>query len=133
MRPAQRVSKKMTDRLKHWLYFSLLTVSGLLYGSNIWAIEITDIDFSWISRDQFQITLEFSKVPAMPEYHDAGPVTRLVFDFADVKSTLDKTHYPLPFDNARNVVVVSDRKRTRLILDLLESVDFDIRVEGKTF
>ena len=52
---------KMISRLKHCLYLSLLAVSGLLYGSTIWATEVTDIDFASLPGDQFDITLGFSE------------------------------------------------------------------------
>ena len=51
----------MISRLKHCLYLSLLAVSGLLYGSTIWATEVTDIDYASLPGDQFEITLGFSE------------------------------------------------------------------------
>ena len=50
-----------------------------------------------------------------------------VLDFADVQSQLAKKKYPLSFENARNAVVVSDSSRTRLIVNLNESVPFFTR------
>jgi len=110
----------MISRLKRRLYLSLLVVSALLYGPNNWAIEIADIDFASLAGDQFEITLDFSQTPPEPKSYEITTPARLVLDFADVQSTLDKKKYALPFENARNVVVFSDGSRPRLILNLVE-------------
>ena len=55
-----------------------------------------------------------------------------MLDFPGVQSALDKKKYTLSFENARNAVVVSDGARTRLILNLVESVPFDTRIEGNS-
>ena len=122
----------MISRLKRRLYLSLLVVSALLYGPNNWAIEIADIDFASLAGDQFEITLDFSQTPPEPKSYEITTPARLVLDFADVQSTLDKKKYALPFENARNVVVFSDGSRTRLILNLVEQAPFDTRIEGNS-
>lgn len=122
----------MISRLKHCLYLSLLAVSGLLYGSTIWATEVTDIDFASLPGDQFEITLGFSEEPPEPKAYEIATPARLVLDFPGVQSALDKKKYTLSFENARNAVVVSDGARTRLILNLVESVPFDTRIEGNS-
>ena len=122
----------MISRLKHCLYLSLLAVSGLLYGSTIWATEVTDIDFASLPGDQFEITLGFSEKPPEPKAYEIATPARLVLDFPGVQSALDKKKYTLSFENARNAVVVSDGARTRLILNLVESVPFDTRIEGNS-
>jgi type IV pilus assembly protein PilQ len=122
----------MISRLKHCLYLSLLAVSGLLYGSTIWATEVTDIDFASLPGDQFEITLGFSEKPPEPKAYEIATPARLVLGFPGVQSALDKKKYTLSFENARNAVVVSDGARTRLILNLVESVPFDTRIEGNS-
>jgi len=123
---------KMISRLKHCLYLSLLAVSGLLYGSTIWATEVTDIDFASLPGDQFEITLGFSEEPPEPKAYEIATPARLVLDFPGVQSALDKKKYTLSFENARNAVVISDGARTRLILNLVEPVPFDTRIEGNS-
>ena len=122
----------MISRLKHCLYLSLLAVSGLLYGSTIWATEVTDIDFASLPGDQFEITLGFSEKPPEPKAYEIATPARLVLGFPGVQSALDKKKYTLSFENARNAVVVSDGARTRLILNLVEPVPFDTRIEGNS-
>ena len=122
----------MISRLKCRLYWSLLAVSGLLYGANLWAIEVTDIDFASLPGDQFEITLGFSQTPPEPQSYEIARPARLVLDFPDVGSALDKKKYALSFENARNAVVFSNGSRTRLILNLVEQALFDTRIEGNS-
>ena len=122
----------MISRLKRRLSLSLLAVSGLLYGANLWAIEVTDIDFASLPGDQFEITLNFSQAPPEPQSYEIARPARLVLDFADVRSALDKKKYALSFENARNAVVFSNGSRTRLILNLVEQAPFDTRIEGNS-
>jgi len=114
------------------LYWSLLAVSGLLYGANLWAIEVTDIDFASLPGDQFEITLGFSQTPPEPQSYEIARPARLVLDFPDVRSALDKKKYALSFENARNAVVFSNGSRTRLILNLVEQAPYDTRIEGNS-
>lgn len=122
----------MISRLKCRLYWSLLAVSGLLYGANLWAIEVTDIDFASLPGDQFEITLGFSQTPPEPQSYEIARPACLVLDFPDVGSALDKKKYALSFENARNAVVFSNGSRTRLILNLVEQAPFDTRIEGNS-
>ena len=122
----------MISRLKCRLYWSLLAVSGLLYGANLWAIEVTDIDFASLPGDQFEITLGFSQTPPEPQSYEIARPARLVLDFPDVRSALDKKKYALSFENARNAVVFSNGSRTRLILNLVEQAPYDTRIEGNS-
>ncbi len=120
----------MISRLKRCLYLSLLAVFGLLTGANIWAVEVTDIDFASLQGDQFEITLGFSQRPPEPASYEIANPARLVLDFPNVQSALDKKKYTLAFENARSAMVVADGNRTRLILNLMEPMSFDTRIEG---
>ena len=91
---------------------------------------VTDIDFTSLSSDQFEISLQFSQRPPQPKSYEIAEPARLVLDFADMQSQLAKKKYPLSFENARDAVVVSDGSRTRLIVNLNESAPFITRIEG---
>ena len=91
---------------------------------------VTGIDFASLPSDQFEVSLQFSQQPPEPQSYEIAQPARLVLDFAGVQSALGQKKYPLAFENARDAVVVSDGNRTRLIVNLLESVPFDTRIEG---
>jgi len=81
-------------------------------------IQVQDIEFQALSDDSFAIRLQFSDQPPEPRAYEIAQPARLVLDFDQVHSQLEKKKYPLTFANAHNAVVVSDGRRTRLIVNL---------------
>jgi type IV pilus assembly protein PilQ len=108
----------------------MLSLYGFSWSAAAVDNRVTDIDFTSLSSDQFEISLQFSQRPPEPKSSEIAEPARLVLDFADVQSQLAKKKYPLSFENARDAVVVSDGSRTRLIVNLNESAPFVTRIEG---
>lgn len=123
---------KMISQLKRCLYWLLLALPATLWGAAAEANAVTDIDFVALPDDRFEVRLAFSGQPPQPKSYETAQPARLVLDFAQVQSALDKKKYPLPFTNARDVVVVSDGSRTRLIINLVESAPFQTAIEGNS-
>ena len=123
---------KMISQLKRCLYWLLLALPGTLWGAAAEANAVTDIDFVALPDDRFEVRLAFSGQPPQPKSYEIAQPARLVLDFAQVQSALDKKKYPLPFTNARDAVVVSDGSRTRLIINLVESAPFQTAIEGNS-
>ena len=123
---------KMISQLKRCLYWLLLALPATLWGAAAEANAVTDIDFVALPDDRFEVRLAFSGQPPQPKSYEIAQPARLVLDFAQVQSALDKKKYPLPFTNARDAVVVSDGSRTRLIINLVESAPFQTAIEGNS-
>ena len=133
MKSDQRVREnKMISQLKRCLYWLLLALPATLWGAAAEANAVTDIDFVALPDDRFEVRLAFSGQPPQPKSYEIAQPARLVLDFAQVQSALDKKKYPLPFANARDAVVVSDGSRTRLIINLVESAPFQTAIEGNS-
>ena len=118
----------MISRVKYC--FLVLALYGFSWSAAAADNRVTDIDFTSLSSDQFEISLQFSQLPTQPKSYEIAEPARLVLDFAGVQSQLAKKKYPLSFENARDAVVVSDGSRTRLIVNLNESAPFVTRIEG---
>ena len=123
---------KIISQLKRCLYWLLLALPATLWGAAAEANAVTDIDFVALPDDRFEVRLAFSGQPPQPKSYEIAQPARLVLDFAQVQSALDKKKYPLPFTNARDAVVVSDGSRTRLIINLVESAPFQTAIEGNS-
>ena len=123
---------KMISQLKRCLYWLLLALPATLWGAAAEANAVTDIDFVALPDDRVEVRLAFSGQPPQPKSYEIAQPARLVLDFAQVQSALDKKKYPLPFTNARDAVVVSDGSRTRLIINLVESAPFQTAIEGNS-
>jgi type IV pilus assembly protein PilQ len=125
----------MISRLKQCLYWCLLAPAvwaSMAEAAVAQGIQVQDIEFQALSDDSFAIRLQFSDQPPEPRAYEIAQPARLVLDFDQVHSQLEKKKYPLTFANAHNAVVVSDGRRTRLIVNLQESAPFATRVEGNS-
>ena len=112
----------MISRIKRNIYFLLVLLPGLAGA----ATQVTDIEFASLQGDQFEIKLQFSEQPPQANAYEIGNPARLVVDFPGVESGLPQKKYALGFENASAAVIVSDGKRTRLIVNLNESIPFEI-------
>ena len=120
--------QKMISRIKRNIYFLLALLPGLAGA----ATQVTDIEFASLQGDQFEIRLQFSEQPPKANAYEIGNPARLVVDFPGVESSLPQKKYALGFENASEAVVISDGSRTRLIVNLNQSIPFDIDSENNS-
>ncbi len=86
---------------------------------------VDDISFSALPGGQFEIKLGAANGLPAPKSYAIDSPARIVLEFEDTSSTLDKKKYPLAFDNAQSVVVLSAGGKTRLIVNLQDPVGFE--------
>ena len=120
--------QKMISRIKRNIYFLLALLPGLASA----ATQVTDIEFASLQGDQFEIRLQFSEQPPEANAYEIGNPARLVVDFPGVESSLPQKKYALGFENANEAVIISDGSRTRLIVNLNQSIPFEIDSENNS-
>tara|TARA_B110000902_G_scaffold97656_1_gene115438 strand:+ start:15362 stop:17638 length:2277 start_codon:yes stop_codon:yes gene_type:complete len=120
--------QKMISRIKRNIYFLLALLPGLTGA----ATQVTDIEFASLQGDQFEIKLQFSEQPPQANAYEIGNPARLVVDFPGVESSLPQKKYALGFENASAAVIISDGSRTRLIVNLSQSIPFEIDTESNS-
>ncbi len=86
---------------------------------------VDDISFSALPGGQFEIKLDAASGLPEPKSYAIDSPARIVLEFEDTSSALDKKKYPLAFDNAQSVVVLSAGGKTRLIVNLQDPVGFE--------
>ncbi len=118
----------MISRIKRNIYFLLALLPGLAGA----ATQVTDIEFASLQGDQFEIKLQFSEQPPQANAYEIGNPARLVVDFPGVESSLPQKKYALGFENASAAVIISDGSRTRLIVNLSQSIPFEIDTESNS-
>jgi type IV pilus assembly protein PilQ len=121
-------NRKMISRIKCNIYFLLALLPGLAGA----ATQVTDIEFASLQGDQFEIRLQFSEQPPQANAYEIGNPARLVVDFPGVESSLPQKKYALGFENANEAVIISDGSRTRLIVNLNQSIPFEIDSENNS-
>ena len=117
----------MISRIKN-LYLLLVILPGFAWGET----QVTDIEFASLPGDQFEIKLQFSENPPQPKAYEISKPARLILDFPGVGSSLTEKKYALGFENASDAVIIADGSRTRLIVNLTESVPYKTDINGNS-
>ncbi|MDG1818889.1 MAG: type IV pilus secretin PilQ [Porticoccaceae bacterium] len=117
----------MISRIKNW-YLLLVILPGFAWGE----VQVTDIEFASLPGEQFEIKLLFSEKPPQPKAYEISKPARLILDFPGVGSSLSEKKYALGFESARDAVIIADDSRTRLIVNLTESLPFKTDIEGNS-
>jgi type IV pilus assembly protein PilQ len=110
--------------------FLLLTC---LLSSVSWASTLTDIRFSELPGERFEVRMSFSDAPPEPTGYTIEKPARIVLDFPQVVSALAARRFPLSFDNGQSAMVLTSEGRTRLILNLHDLSSYVTRAEGNTY
>jgi type IV pilus assembly protein PilQ len=98
----------------------------LLLASWTEAAVIEGINFSSLPGGRFEIRLDFDGQPVEPQGYVVESPARIVLDFEQTQSALSEKKYPLSFDNADSLVVLSAGERTRMIVNLNSPVPYEV-------
>lgn len=112
---------------------ALLAVLALgLPAVSAWAdtVKLEKVEFAALPGDRFQMRAQFSDTPPNPQGYTIENPARIVLDFPGVESVLKEKKHALSFENARSAVVLSAGERTRVILNMLQLVPYETRIEG---
>ena len=130
---SQNIGGQNICSLKVLRWISTLLI-GLCIGAPAMAgaTTIEDIAFHSQTGARLEVRLTFSDVPpADIESYSIEDPARIVLDFPGIRSALDQDTYDLSQANANSVVVLETNDRTRVVLNLIELVPFESRVEGR--
>lgn len=91
---------------------------------------LTNLEFSSLAGNQVQIQLEMAGPAAIPKIFETDNPSRIALDFAGVRNNLAKKSFPINQGAAGTIYVVEAAGRTRVIVNLLEKVPYDTKIEG---
>ncbi|MDD5228911.1 MAG: AMIN domain-containing protein, partial [Methylococcales bacterium] len=91
---------------------------------------LSAINFTSQSSDKLQVQMDLSGTAVAPKVFKTDNPARIVLDFAAVKNGLTKKIYPINQGPALNAYVIEADGRVRVILNLLETMPFDVKTEG---
>lgn len=120
-----------TDRnfLERWRS-SLGMLSLLFISSFASANELQSLDYSTLSGDKGVVTLTFSEVVQTPESFATDEPARIVLDFRGVSNKLSETTKQINSGQTRSIATVEAGERTRMVINLLRKLPYQIKVEG---
>jgi type IV pilus assembly protein PilQ len=110
--------------LGFWL---LIMPFSLVWASNS---AITGINFSSLAGDKVQIQMELDGPAVEPKVFQTDNPARIALDFDGISSALTKKMFAINQGAANTVYVVEAGGRTRVIINLSETVPYETKVDG---
>ena len=91
---------------------------------------LTDITFSSLPGNRVQIKLTLEQPASEPAAFAIDNPARIALDFADVALKLAKKNQNIGVGAARSINAVEAKGRTRVVLNLVQMVPYETRVDG---
>ncbi len=88
--------------------------------------ELTGLRFSRVTGNRVQVDLAMDGELVDPAVFKTVSPPRIAFDFFGVKNTTGKSVFPIGISSLDSIVVAEDDDRMRLVLNLLNPVDYNI-------
>ena len=99
-------------------------------GEAMAAVSLQNVEFAALPGNQVQIDLVLSGAVKPPEAFSTESPSRIALDFPGVTSGLDKKTVPVGVGMVHSVVAVEGGDRTRVVINLSESVPYEINTRG---
>jgi len=117
-----------------WIVIGIVAI-GILSGilGAAWAAVLTldEVSFTTLPGNEVQVRLGLSGPPGKPpQAFTIDNPARIALDFADTGLNLADRHRAIGVGPAQSVTAVEAGGRTRVVLNLVRQVPYDLRVEG---
>ncbi len=96
------------------------------------ATDLQDVDFTTLPGDKAQVTLTFSEAVDAPESFATDEPARIVLDFNGVKNKLSERTQQINSGETRSIATVEAGDRTRMVINLLRKIPYEIASSGNT-
>ena len=111
--------------------FHTLLLATVAFAWPAWAsVSINDVQFSALPGGQVELQFLFDGQPPEPQVYAIEAPARIALDLADTTSSLKQRRHTLDMGNAQSVMVVESGGRTRIVVNLLELTQHEMRVDG---
>ena len=85
-----------------------------------------------LASGETELRLVFSSTPPDPQAYQIDQPTRLVLDFPNTISALTSNRIDVANKNTKDITVIDNQERTRLVINLAQSGNYSTRIEGNT-
>ena len=120
------IDKNLFGRWRSGLgMLSLMIISGLASAN-----ELQSLDYSTLSGNKGVVTLTFSEAVETPESFATDEPARIVLDFRGVSNKLSETTKQINSGQTRSIATVEAGERTRMVINLLRKLPYQVEVEG---
>lgn len=127
MKAVSEISGIWASKINILLGLWLLSLATLVE-----AAVIEGINFSSLPGGRFEVRLEFDGQAVEPQGYVVESPARIVLDFEQTASALPEKKYPLSFDNAQSLVVLSAGDKTRVIVNLNSPAPYSVSMNSNS-
>ena len=118
--------KHLTHRLLAWLAVAMMGCSP-----SLWANELQDISFSTLPGNRVQVSITLAEPISEPTSFSTDNPARIAIDLPGTTSALQHKVTPIGVGVARSIAAIEAADRTRVVINLLQSVPYEIKTQGK--
>jgi len=126
-----KIARTMGRNLKRFITM-LVPITTLLFAGGVMAADrvLEDISFSSLSGDRVQIKLTTDSAMPQPLSFTIDNPARIAIDLVDTSSNLKSKSLPINVGVAKSATTIEAGGRTRVVLNLVEMVVYDLDVQG---
>lgn len=97
------------------------------------AATLSDIKFAELPGERAELRLKFDTPPASPTGYSIEQPARIVLDFADISNALEQKKFVMNVGVVTSAIVLEGGGRTRLIVNLDNSVPYRFYLDGNEY
>ncbi|CAK0754334.1 type IV pilus assembly protein PilQ [Gammaproteobacteria bacterium] len=120
-------NKSLIQNMLRWISFLLLSICGEIYAEDR---VLQDIQFITLPGNQIQIILTLSSAPLEPKSFSTANPARIAIDLQETHIGLKQRYQKVEVGAVQGIAVVESGDRTRVILNLVQPLSHEIRVDG---
>jgi type IV pilus assembly protein PilQ len=111
-------------------YLSLVPLLTLILAGSALAVDLQNVEFAALPGNRVEIQLQFSGPVSAPESFATESPSRIALDFPGVASKLDRKAIPIGVGAVHSLVAVEASDRTRVVVNLNDSVPYEVSANG---
>ncbi|MGK0297070.1 MAG: type IV pilus assembly protein PilQ [Gammaproteobacteria bacterium] len=119
--------------IKKMMAFSSVIMLGMFFQSISMAVTLDNVEYSSLPGDKVQINLIFSEsLIDEPVNFTIDNPARIAIDLPDVQLNLDERNQTIGIGDVLGIVAVEAAGRTRVVVNLVRSGSYDMRMQGQS-
>ena len=113
-----------------YIFLSVLLLIFQVTVVNAEGLTISNLDVASMAGDKLQVQLEMSGPAVAPKVFQTDNPARIALDFPGVVNGLAKKMFPINQGAVSSIYVAEAADRVRVVVNLVESMPYDTKVEG---
>ena len=119
--------------IKKMMALSSVILLGIFFQSISMAVTLDNVEYSSLPGDKVQINLMFSEsLIDEPVNFTIDDPARIAIDLPDVQLNLDERNQTIGIGDVLGIVAVEAAGRTRVVVNLVRSGSYDMRMQGQS-